>query len=78
MVPFVATFWNQIKTVDAMDKILDLIYEKFKTTMKDLEMGNMLTDKSICDMWEMMHAYELLDNNTLSLKEQQQIIEYYD
>lgn len=61
-----------------MDKILDLIYEKFKTTMKDLEMGNMLTDKSICDMWEMMHAYELLDNNTLSLKEQQQIIEYYD
>jgi hypothetical protein len=46
--------------------------------MKDLEMGNMLTDKSICDMWEMMHAYELLDNNTLSLKEQQQIIEYYD
>lgn len=61
-----------------MDKILDLIYEKFKTMMKDLEMGNMLTDKSICDMWEMMHAYELLDNNTLSLKEQQQIIEYYD
>lgn len=61
-----------------MDKILDLIYEKFKTMMKDLEMGNMLTDKSICDMWEMMHAYELLDNNTLSLKEQKQIVEYYD
>lgn len=61
-----------------MDKILDLIYEKFKTIMKDLEMGNMLTDKSICDMWEMMHAYELLDNNTLSLKEQKQIVEYYD
>ena len=61
-----------------MDKILDLIYEKFKTMMKDLEMGNMLTDKSICDIWEMMHAYELLDNNTLSLKEQKQIVEYYD
>jgi hypothetical protein len=36
--------------VDAMDKILDLIYKQFKKTMKDLEMGNMLTDKSICDM----------------------------
>lgn len=61
-----------------MDRILDLIYEKFKETMKDLEMGNMLTEKSVCDMWEMMHAYELLDSNTLSLKEQKQIVEYYD
>jgi len=61
-----------------MDKILDLIYEQFKKTMKDLEMGNMLTEKSICDMWEMMHAYELLDSNTLSLKDKKQIIEYYD
>lgn len=61
-----------------MDKILDLIYSMFIKEMKDLEIGHMLKDKDICDMWEAINAYEMLDSNTLSSKEQKQIIEYYD
>lgn len=36
--------------VDAMDNILDFIYNKFIKKCKDLEMGNVLTDKDICLM----------------------------
>ena len=36
--------------VAAMDKILDIIYNSFLKKCKDLENGNMLTDKDICFM----------------------------
>lgn len=77
MVQYVVIFWNQID-VGAMNKILDYIYRMFVKEMRDLEFGHMLQDKDICDMWEAIHAYEMLDSNTLSSKEQKQIIEYYD
>ena len=61
----------------AMDSILEQIYNMFMQKMTDLEMGNMLNDNDLCKMWDLLHAYELLDDNIISLKEQKQIIEYY-
>lgn len=60
-----------------MDNILETIYNIFMKKMTDLEMGNMLKDNDLCDVWDLIHAYELLDDNIISLKEQKQIIEYY-
>lgn len=64
--------------MDAMDRILDFIYDKFKKKCKDLELGNMLTEKDLCLMWEAFQAYCLLDSNTLSQKEHKQILEQYE
>lgn len=61
-----------------MDNILDQIYEKFRKIIKDLELGHILKDKDLCDIWDMIHAYEMLDGDMLSLKEQKLIIEQYD
>lgn len=61
-----------------MDKILDKIYNLFMSKMEDLEMGHMLKDKDLCEMQELIHACELLDNNIISAKEQKQIIKYYE
>lgn len=66
------------KIVAAMDKLLMLIYDKFIEVLKDLQVGHMLTENTTCEIWEMMNAYELLDSNTLSLKERKQILDYYD
>jgi len=60
-----------------MDRILDLIYRMFLDKVHELELGHVLKDKDLCDIWEMVHAYEMLDSNMLSLKEQNKIIEYY-
>lgn len=60
-----------------MDNILETIYNIFMKKMTDLEMGNMLKDNDLCDVWDLIYAYELLDDNIISLKEQKQIIEYY-
>ena len=60
-----------------MDNILEQIYNIFMQKMTDLELGNMLKDFDLCEMWNLIHAYELLDNNIIGLKEQKQIIEYY-
>lgn len=60
-----------------MDNILETIYNIFMKKMTDLEMGNMLKDNDLCDVWDLIHAYELLDDKIISLKEQKQIIEYY-
>lgn len=64
--------------MDAMDSILDFIYNKFIKKCKDLEMGNVLTDKDICLMWDAYQSYCLLDSGLLSLKEEKQILERYE
>ena len=74
---YVKIYLNLI-IVDAMDKILDLIYRMFISKTKDLEMGHTLKDKDLCDIWETIYAYEMLDSNMLSLKERKLIIEQYD
>lgn len=61
-----------------MDRILDFVYNKFIKKCKDLEMGNVLTDKDVCIMWDAYQSYCLLDSNTLSAKEQKQILERYE
>lgn len=60
-----------------MDNILETIYDIFMSKMTDLEMGHVLKDLDLCEMWDLIHAYELLDNKIISIKEQKQIIEYY-
>ena len=63
--------------VVVMDNILETIYDIFMNKLQDLEMGHVLKDSDLCDIWNLIHAYELIDNNIISIKEQKQIIEYY-
>lgn len=63
--------------VVAMDNILETIYDIFDSKLKDLEMGHVLRDTDLCEIWDLIHAYELLDNKIIGIKEQKQIIEYY-
>ena len=61
----------------AMDNMLETIYDIFMSKLQDLEMGHVLKDSDLCEIWNMIHAYELIDDNMISIKEQKQIIEYY-
>ena len=61
-----------------MGNLTDLIYEKFIKQFKELEIGHMIDDKYICDIWEMIQAYDMLKDGTLSLNERKQILEFYD
>jgi hypothetical protein len=45
--------------------------------LQDLEMGHVLKDIDLCEIWDLIHAYELLDNGIIGIKEQKQIINYY-
>lgn len=63
--------------VVAMDNILETIYDIFIDKLEDLEMGHVLRDTDLCEIWDLIHAYELLDNKIIGIKEQKQIIEYY-
>lgn len=60
-----------------MDNMLETIYDIFMSKLQDLEMGHVLKDSDLCEIWDMIHAYELVDNKIISIKEQKQIIEYY-
>ena len=60
-----------------MDNMLETIYDIFMSKLQDLEMGHVLKDSDLCEIWNMIHAYELIDDNMISIKEQKQIIEYY-
>lgn len=61
-----------------MDKMLETIYNIFSTKMRDLELGHVLKENELCQLHDLIQMYELLDSKTLSSKEQNQIIEYYD
>lgn len=61
----------------AMDNILETIYDIFMSKLQDLEMGHVLKDVDLCEIWDLIHAYELLDNEIIGIKEQKQIINYY-
>lgn len=60
-----------------MDNILETIYNIFITVLQDLEMGHVLKKSDLCEIWDLIHAYELLDSNLITTKEHKQIIEYY-
>lgn len=60
-----------------MDNILETIYNMFMNKLQDLEIGHVLKDSDLCEIWDLINAYELLDGNIISLKEQKQIINYY-
>lgn len=75
---FVVIYLIQLIIVGAMDRLLELIYEKFISELKDLQIGHMLNDDAVREIWDMINAYELLDSNMLSLKEKKQILDYYD
>lgn len=60
-----------------MDKILDTIYNVFMNKLKDLELGHVIKDTDLCNILDLIHAYELLDNGLITKNEQNKIIEYY-
>ena len=63
-----------------MDNIIELVYNGFMEKLRDLELGHVLKENDLCELWDLIHAYELLDddfNNLLTIKDQNKIIEYY-
>lgn len=60
-----------------MVNLVDLIYELFIEQFHELELGHMFDDKKLCDMWEMIQAYDMLEDGTLSYNERKQILEFY-
>ena len=60
-----------------MDYILETIYNIFVDKLQDLEMGHVIKNSDLCEIWDLIHAYELVDNKIIGKKEQKQIIEYY-
>ena len=54
----------------AMDNMLETIYNIFMSKLQDLEMGHVLKDSDLCEIWNIIHAYELIDDNIISIKEQ--------
>lgn len=60
-----------------MDNILEIIYNIFIDKIEDLEMGHVFKSSDLCELWDLIHAYELIDNNIVDKKEQKRIIEYY-
>lgn len=60
-----------------MDNMLETIYNMFIDKWKDLGMGHVLKSSDLCEIWDLIHAYELVDNKIIDKKEQKQIIEYY-
>lgn len=77
MVIFARIFLIIKGVVVAMDNMLETIYNIFMSKLQDLEMGHVLKDSDLCEIWNLIHAYELIDDNVISIKEQKQIIEYY-
>lgn len=60
-----------------MDNILEAIYDIFKRKLEDLEMGHILKDNDLCEIWDLIYSYDFLDSDFINNKEQKQIIEYY-
>lgn len=61
-----------------MDNLLTMIYDKFIEQLRYLQLGHTFDDHAIEEIYDMIQAYELLDSNTLSSKEQKYILNYYD
>ena len=60
-----------------MDNMLETIYNIFLDKLQDLEMGHVLKNSDLCELWDLIHAYELADSEFINIKERKQIIEYY-
>lgn len=60
-----------------MVNLLENAYNMFMNMIQDLEIGNMIKDSDLCELWNLVYAYELIDSKLIGKKEQKQIIEYY-
>lgn len=60
-----------------MDNILETIYDIFMSKLRDLEMGHILRENDLCEVWDLIHAYELIDGNLINATDKNKIIEYY-
>lgn len=74
---FVAIYLKKKGVVVAMDSMLETIYNIFLDKLQDLEMGHVLKNSDLCELWDLIHAYELADSEFINIKERKQIIEYY-
>lgn len=61
-----------------MDKLFDLIYDKFVEQLKYLQLGHTFDDSAIEEIYDLINVYELLDSDTLSYNERKFILNYYD
>lgn len=77
METFVAIYLKKKGVVVAMDNMLETIYNIFLDKLQDLEMGHVLKNSDLCELWDLIHAYELADSEFINIKERKQIIEYY-
>ena len=77
METFAAIYLKRKGVVVAMDNMLETIYNIFLDKLQDLEMGHVLKNSDLCELWDLIHAYELADSEFISIKERKQIIEYY-
>lgn len=60
-----------------MDSMLETIHNIFLDKLQDLEMGHVLKNSDLCELWDLIYAYELADSEFINIKERKQIIEYY-
>ena len=60
-----------------MAEIEIVLYNIFMSKLQDLEMGHVLKNSDLCEIWDLIHAYELADSKFIAKKERKQIIEYY-
>lgn len=74
---FVAIYLKKKGVVVAMDSMLETIHNIFLDKLQDLEMGHVLKNSDLCELWDLIHAYELADSEFINIKERKQIIEYY-
>ena len=74
---FVAIYLKKKGVVVVMDSMLETIYNIFLDKLQDLEMGHVLKNSDLCELWDLIHAYELADSEFINIKERKQIIEYY-
>lgn len=74
---FVAIYLKKKGVVVAMDSMLETIHNIFLDKLQDLEMGHVLKNSDLCELWDLVHAYELADSEFINIKERKQIIEYY-
>ena len=77
METFAAIYLKRKGVVVAMDNMLETIYNIFLDKLQDLEMGHVLKNSDLCELWDLIHAYELADSEFINIKERKQIIEYY-
>ena len=71
---YVISYLCSIFKIEMIDREF---YNIFDSKLKDLRMGHALNENDLCEIWDLIRAYEYLDSDFINNKIQKQIIEYY-